>query len=217
MNQRIVSVNVGLPQLIEWQGKPVSTSIFKAPVAERLQISRLNVAGDQQADLSVHGGPDKAVYAYDLEHYTYWQHQLDWPDWTYGLFGENLTTDGLPDETAYVGSIYRIGTARLQVAQPRFPCFKLNARFNDRSMVKKFSDAMRCGIYFRVIDEGDVQAGDSVTLEEEPDRTLTIRDVAEVYFSRSADPDRMDQLVNHPYLAKNLSNHFKRFRWSIEK
>ncbi|RIV24954.1 MOSC domain-containing protein [Fibrisoma montanum] len=215
--QRIVSVNVGLPQVIEWQGKPVSTGIFKSPVTTRLRISRLNVAGDQQADLSVHGGPDKAVYAYDIDHYAYWKQQLDWPDWTYGLFGENLTTDGLPDPVVYIGSVYRVGSARLQVAQPRFPCFKLNARFNDRSMVRTFSNAMRCGIYFRVLDEGDVQAGDSITLEEEPDRSLSIRDVAEVYFSRSANSERMDQLVNHPFLAKNLKNHFKRFRWSIEK
>lgn len=217
MNSLVVSVNVGLPQEVEWQGKSFTTSIYKSPVNTRLWVDKLNISGDQQADLTVHGGPDKAVYAYDLAHYSYWQQQLNRADWPLGLFGENLTTEGLPDHEVYIGAVYRVGTALLQVAQPRFPCFKLNARFEDRNMVKKFSDARRCGIYFRVLEEGHVQAGGPIELIEEPDKTLSISDVVEVYFSRNADTEQMDHLVAHPYLAKNLRNHFKRFRWQIEK
>lgn len=217
MNSRVVSVNVGLPQVMEWRGKSFTSSIHKLPVTGPFRVDKRNIVGDQQADLTVHGGPDKAVYAYDLTNYAYWQQQISRPDWPNGLFGENLTTDGLPDQAVYIGDMYRVGTALLQVAQPRFPCFKLNARFDDPTMVRQFSDARRCGIYFRVLEEGHVQAGDEIALVEEPDKTLSLSDVVAVYLSRNADTALMDRLVTHPHLAKKLQHHFKRFRWSIEK
>lgn len=121
---KVVSVNVGLPQEREWQGKTVMTSIFKTAVANRRKVSFTNIEGDQQADLRVHGGVNKAVYAYDVSYYNYWQNILQRNDWSYGLFGENLTTEGLTDDAVRIGNVYKIGNTKLQAIQPRFPCVK---------------------------------------------------------------------------------------------
>lgn len=188
-----------------------TTSIYKQPTTDRLWVTTLNLAGDAQADLTVHGGLDKAVYAYDAAHYRFWQQQLPTrTDWPHGLFGENLTTEGLLDDEVRIGDVFRMGTVRLRAVQPRFPCFKLNARFDDRLMAKKFSNAGRSGIYFRVVEEGYVQVDDSIERIEEAPDAVTIRDVADWYLGKTTDVDALQRLLTLPHLPSGLKRQFRR-------
>src|SRR5829696_1411284 len=148
---KLISLNVGLPKEIEWNGKTVRTSFFKLPVVDRRQVTQLNIEGDEQADQRVHGGINKAIYAYDVSHYEHWKKRLLRDDWSWGMFGENLTTKGLLDEEAKIGDVYEVGTARLQVVQPRFPCMKLNVRFDNPGMMELFMRQRRNGINFKVL------------------------------------------------------------------
>jgi MOSC domain-containing protein YiiM len=160
---KVVSLNLGLPQTVQWKGKAVSTGIFKASVSGRIALRPLNFDGDRQADLSVHGGPDKAVYVYPAEHYAYWRRELPDMALPWGMFGENLTTEGLQEEDALqVGDRFRIGSAEVVVTQPRLPCFKLGLRFGRDDIVRRFLASGRTGFYFRVVGEGDVAAGDPI-------------------------------------------------------
>jgi MOSC domain-containing protein YiiM len=207
----VSSVNVGTPATITWGGRTFQSSIYKYPITDQLPVTTLNLAGDEQADLKVHGGLDKAVYAYDTAHYDYWQQQLPThTDWAAGLFGENLTTVGLLDDDVRIGDVFQIGAVQLRAVQPRFPCFKLNARFDDRFMAKKFSDAMRSGIYFRVVQEGHIQVGDSIKLIDEAPDAVTIRDVANWYFGKTTDASVLQRLLALPHLPKGLKNQFRR-------
>ncbi len=184
----IISVNVSLPKVIEINGNRVETGIFKDSVNERVAVKKYNIAGDGQADLAVHGGEFKAVYAYPHEHYDTWQSELRRSDFTFGQFGENLTTQGLLEHEVYVGSIYRMGTALLQITQPRVPCFKLGIRMNDPKFVKIFMQAQRTGFYLRVLEEGEISAGDSIELITPAPQKLTVRDINNLlYFER--DPE----------------------------
>jgi MOSC domain-containing protein YiiM len=161
---KLVSINVGRPREVEWRGKMVRTSIFKAPVGGAVRVSKLNLAGDEQSDLSVHGGADKAVYAYPCEHYELWRAELPGVELPWGAFGENLTTAGLDEESVQIGDRLRIGSAELEVTQPRLPCFKLGIRFGRADMVKRFQRSGRSGFYFRVLREGEIARGDPIEL-----------------------------------------------------
>ena len=161
---KVVSVNVGLPREVTWRGKTVTTGIFKSEVPGIVAIRRHNLDGDQQADLSVHGGPTKAVYVYPSEHYEYWRRELPGIELTWGNFGENLTTDGLDEESLCIGDELHVGSARVVVTEPRMPCLKLGIRFNRPDMVKRFLKSQRTGFYFGVVAEGEVQAGDALEL-----------------------------------------------------
>jgi len=156
---KIISVNVGLPREVVWKGMIVRTAIFKEPVADTVAIRQLNLAGDQQADLTVHGGSEKAVYAYPAEHYDYWRNELPQAPLPWGSFGENLTTDGVHEDTVYIGDQLRIGSAILMVTQPRMPCYKLQIRFDSEDMIRRFLMSMRSGFYLSVIATGQVSAG----------------------------------------------------------
>ncbi|GAB5493752.1 MAG: hypothetical protein Phog2KO_39670 [Phototrophicaceae bacterium] len=185
---KIISVNVGLPRIIEINGNRVETGIFKDAVDTPLDVKKFNIAGDGQADLNNHGGEFKAVYVYPHEHYSTWQAELGRDDFTFGQFGENLTTQGLLEDEVYVGSIYRMGTALFQVTQPRVPCFKLGIRMNDPKIVKKFMQAQRTGFYVRVLEEGIIRAGDSIELATSTPQALTVRDINTLlYFEQDAD------------------------------
>jgi MOSC domain-containing protein YiiM len=157
---KLVSVQVGRPRTVRWHGKRVSTGIYKEPVAGRIMLYRLNLDGDQQADLTVHGGVDKAVYVYPSERYPIWQ--AEFPDMLlpYGMFGENFTTEGLDESSVYIGDQFRIGGAVVEVTQPRMPCYKLGVRFGRPDMPKRFHASGRCGFYLAVLLEGEVGAGD---------------------------------------------------------
>jgi MOSC domain-containing protein YiiM len=160
---QVLSVNVGRPRTVEWHGRQVRTGIWKAPVAGRVAVRGVNLDGDGQADLRVHGGPDKAVYAYAIEDYDWWAEERGAPIEP-ATFGENLTVRGLALDQLVIGSRARVGTALLQVTQARLPCFKLGIRMGDASFVEQFDAAQRFGTYFRIIEEGDVGAGDEVTV-----------------------------------------------------
>lgn len=206
---RILSVNVGLPRSVEWGGRMITTGIFKQPVAGPVSLGLLNFAGDGQADLTVHGGPDKAVYAYDYSHYTYWRHQIARNNWTPGLFGENLTTDCLLESEVRIGDLFRVGSALLRAVQPRLPCYKLNVRFADPGMTRHFAHAGRSGIYFRVVEPGAVQAGDAMTLLEVANTDITIQTVSQIILNRQSDADLLAQLVALPHLPDSLKRMFR--------
>ncbi len=173
---RLVSVNVSLPKLVEFCGQTMSTSIFKEPVGGRVFVRRLSLEGDWQADLRSHGGLNKAVYAYPLEHYAWWSQELDRDDLRPGQFGENLTLEGLTEDTAHLGDVFRVGGALLQVTQPRYPCFKLGIKMGDPLFPKRFLASGRIGFYLRVLQEGELGLGDVVELVEKSD-SLTIREL----------------------------------------
>ena len=165
---KIISLNVGLPRTVrDAHGHDVLTSIFKSAVPGPLLLRRMNLDGDLQSDLTVHGGKNKAVYAYPSEHYDYWREQLPDFDFTWGNFGENFTTRGLLEESAFIGDQYRIGEAPVKVTQPRLPCFKLGIRFARADMVKRFLASRRSGVYFSVVEEGMVNVGDTLTRIQE--------------------------------------------------
>lgn len=159
---KLVSINVGRPREVAWQGETVRTSIFKAPVAGRVRVGRLNVEGDEQSDLTVHGGEDKAVYAYPAEHYAFWREALPGVELPWGAFGENLTVEGLLEERVHAGDRLRMGSAEFVVTDPRMPCYKLALRFSRTDMVKRFMKSGRTGFYLAVLKEGEIGAGDAI-------------------------------------------------------
>ncbi|MBI2115875.1 MAG: MOSC domain-containing protein, partial [candidate division NC10 bacterium] len=159
---KLISVNVGLPREVVYKGKTVKTGIFKEPVPGRVQVHRLNLDGDRQADLSVHGGPSKAVYAYPSEHYGYWRQELPGMDLPWGMFGENFTTEGLLEDLVNIGDRFRVGSAEVMVTEPRLPCYKLGVKFGREDIVKRFLQSGRTGFYVAVLQEGEVGAGDGI-------------------------------------------------------
>jgi MOSC domain-containing protein YiiM len=186
---KLVSVNVGRPRTVEWRGRRVRSAIWKAPVAGRVRVTRLSLEGDKQSDLRVHGGPDKAVYAYPSEHYAYWARELPGADLGWGAFGENLTTEGLLEGDVRVGDRFEVGTAELQVTDPRMPCYKLGVRFERDDMVKRFLTHGGSGFYLAVIREGEVEAGDPIRLVARGEQEVTIADVVDRLRQRSRGAD----------------------------
>src|SRR5262245_7403302 len=193
-SMKVVYVQVGVPREIEWNGKIVRTSIFKTPVSGRVRVSMLNVEGDQQSDLSVHGGPDKAVYAYPSEHYPFWRTEFPTMDLTSGVFGENFTTEGLLEENVRIGDRLRIGSAEFMVTQPRMPCFKLGIRFNRPDMVKRFLQSGRTGFYVAVVKEGQIAADDSIKLLERDGHNVTVADVVDLYRGDATKQDMLRRI-----------------------
>ncbi|MCL4694863.1 MAG: MOSC domain-containing protein, partial [Candidatus Hydrogenedentes bacterium] len=167
----LLSLNIGMPRTVDGPNGSVTTGIFKSPVSGRITLRKHNLDGDGQADLRYHGGEHKAVYAYPYEHYTYWRERLNRDDFIFGQFGENLTTEGLLETEVHIGDIFRIGTASIQVTQPRQPCFKLGIRMGRPEIVKEFLESERSGIYFRVVKKGELAAGDPIELvQSDPER-----------------------------------------------
>ena len=174
---KVLSVNAGLPRQVKFGDRIVTTGIYKSPVERRVKVSWLNVGGDGQADVSVHGGPNKAVYAYPGEHYEYWQHELPGLEMPWGMFGENLTLEGLLEDDAHIGDCFRIGTAVLMVSQPRLPCYKLGIRFGRDDMPERFLSSRRTGFYFAVVEEGDLGGGDAVKPIHKDANLISIADL----------------------------------------
>jgi MOSC domain-containing protein YiiM len=205
---QVIAVCVGLPREVSWKGKPITTGIFKQPVAGRVRMRSLNLDGDQQADLTVHGGIEKAIYAYPMEHYAYWRQELPDQPLPWGAFGENLTIEGLSETTVNIGDRFRIGTAEVMVTQPRFPCFKLNLKFGRDDMVKRFLDSCLSGIYFSVVQEGEVGAGDAIEPVSRDENNVTVTDIVSIY-RREADHDLVRRAVQVPALAAELKTSFQ--------
>ena len=205
---KIVSVNVGLPRKVTFQEKEVLTSIFKSPVNGPVMVCQHNLEGDRQADLRVHGGVAKAVYAYPEQHYTGWKQDFPQHEFPTAVFGENLTVGGLDETTVNIGDRFRAGECELQVTQPRFPCFKLGIRFGDSKMVKHFLQRNQPGVYFSVLQEGWVEAGDSLTLLEKSDSQLTITDIVRLYAIDKEDRAGIELAANDPYLPEDWREYF---------
>ncbi len=192
----LVSVNVSAPREVEYRGQIVRTGIFKEPVTGRVRVHSLNIEGDGQADLKVHGGRDMAVYAYPVEHYSHWEQTLDRDAYPHGQFGENLTVQGLLEDNVRVGDVLRIGTSRLQVTQPRIPCYKLAMRMGQEAdFPRRFQDSGRLGFYLRVLEEGEIGAGDTIELLETDKQSATIAEFIEIYLHRSNDPASLRRIL----------------------
>ncbi len=207
---RVISVNVARPVSLELADGPVLTAIFKSSVSGPVFIGRRNLEGDRQADLRVHGGPDKAVYAYPSEHYPYWADETGRDDFEFGQFGENLTTEGLLETSVCIGDQFKFGTALLEISQPRFPCFKLGIRMGDRGFVKRFFASRRSGFYLRVIEEGAVQSGDSIVRVKSGSET--IRGVYGISFDRPIVQEARQRLLDDPKLAGAWKDVLRDFR-----
>ncbi len=210
---RVISLNVGLPQEIQWRGRTVLTSIFKTPVNRRLRVSTLNFEGDQQSDLTVHGGVDKAVYAYPSEHYEYWRNELPEADLPIGVFGENLTTEGLLESEMRIGSRFRIGSAEFVITQPRMPCYKLGLRFGRPDIVKRFLQSGRSGFYFAVTRQGEVGEGDAIELLARPDESLTVAEVVNLYTVDSENQDLLRRATRSSILPESWKEYFRTRLW----
>jgi len=207
---KLLSINVGLPRNVQWQGKTVRTSIWKSPVNGRIRVSKLNLQGDEQSDLSVHGGKDKAVYAYPSEHYSYWRRQFPDLDFPWGAFGENFTTEGLLEEKVRIGDRFQIGSAEFIVRQPRMPCFKLGIRFNRPDMIKHFLESRRSGFYFAVLNEGEVAAGEPIHPVSRQEDSLTIVDIVNLYTKDPETPELLQRAIELPALPENWKDYFRR-------
>lgn len=197
----LLAVSVGKPRDVEWQGKPLRTAIYKAPVAGRVAAGRLGLAGDVQADLSVHGGVDKAVYAYDAASADYWREHLGRPELGPGAFGENLSVRGWPEAQVFIGDRFRIGTACFEVSQPRQPCLKLAKRFEDASFLKRFLESRRVGYYLRVVESGDIGAGDPIVRIAHDATSLDIESVVSLWLARDPSEDTLARAVGLEALA----------------
>jgi MOSC domain-containing protein YiiM len=202
-------VNVGLPRTVQWQGETVSTGIFKYPVAGRVSLKRLNLDGDRQADLTVHGGKDKAVYAYPSEHYSYWRSQLPDVDLPFGSFGENFSTEGLDEASTYIGDVFEIGSAKVVVTQPRMPCYKLGVKFGRSDMVKRFQASQKSGFYFAVRDEGEVGAGDTFELLERAQTGVSIADINRLFFRDRNDLETLQRAIQIEALPYSWKIYFE--------
>ena len=186
---KVLSVNVGLPREVEWHGRKVMTGIYKEPVEGCVRLAWLNLDGDRQADLTVHGGRDKAAYCYPIEHYAFWREQLPGRELPAASFGENFTTEGLTESSVHVGDRLRIGSAQVVVTQPRQPCFKLGIKFHSDEMVTRFLASGRSGFYVRVLQEGDVAAGDDIAVIERDPQAVAISEVTRLHVTKRYTPE----------------------------
>lgn len=206
----VVSVNVGLPREVTYKGKTITTGIFKEPVEDRARLRRLNLDGDRQADLSVHGGPSKAVYAYPSEHYEYWREQLPGVDLPWGMFGENLTVEGLREDRVNIGDRFRIGSAHVMMTEPRLPCYKLAAKFRRDDIIKRFLHSGRTGFYFAVLQEGEVGAGDDITVLSRDENAITVADITRLYVHDKDDLSTLRRAVQVEALPESWRGYFQK-------
>lgn len=206
---KIISINVGLPQEVPWGKRTTFTSIYKSPVEGSVEVLTENLEGDKQADLSVHGGPNKAIYVYPAEHYSYWQASLNVQKLDWGNFGENFTSEGLLEEYVNIGDIFQVGTAQVRVTEPRMPCYKLGIRFGRIDMVKRFLASKRPGFYLAVIKKGKVQAGDIFTLVERNKEDISVADISCLYAFEKDDWETLRRVVKLKALSESWRNIFQ--------
>jgi MOSC domain-containing protein YiiM len=206
---RIISINVARPRLVEANGQIVSTGIYKTPVEGRVMLRTLNLDGDRQADLTVHGGPDKAVYVYPSEHYDYWHKELPGTELPWGMFGENFTTEGL-DETVNIGDRFRIAGAEVTVTQPRMPCYKLGIKFGRPDILRRFLKSGRTGFYFSVQREGEVGAGDEIEQLQRDSHNVTVADITNLYSQDKTNFELMRRAVAVAALPGSWREYFEK-------
>jgi MOSC domain-containing protein YiiM len=213
---KLISVNVGRPRDLEWNGREVRTSIWKTAVPGRVRVRELNVDGDEQSDLTVHGGRDKAVYAYPSEHYEFWHRELPGMDLTWGAFGENFTTDGLLEPNVKIGDRIRAGSAELVVTQPRMPCYKLGIRFGREDMLKRFLKSGRSGFYLAVLREGEVGSGDAIAFTGRDDQDVSVSDIVALYTHAASDAKLLRRAIELEALPESWRDHFRKRLLEIE-
>jgi MOSC domain-containing protein YiiM len=209
---KLVSVNTGLPREVTWHDMTVTTGIFKEPVAGRVALRKLNLDGDRQADLTVHGGEFKAVYCYPLVHYDYWKQELPGRDLPLAIFGENFTTDGLLEDSVHLGDRFSIGSAEVVVTQPRLPCYKLGIRFQADDMVKRFLASGRSGFYLAVTREGEVAAGDEIKLLARDPQAVPVSEITRLYIAKefsSADVASLQKALQVAALPESWKEYFR--------
>lgn len=206
---RLLSVNVGMPRDVEHGGRTVSTGIFKEPVTGRARLDAMNLAGDGQADLEVHGGTHKAAYVYSADHYAFWRAELGRDDFNYGQFGENFTVEGCTEGEVYIGDVFRIGEVSVEVTQPRTPCFKLGLRMGDAKFPKRFLASGRSGFYVRVLEPGEVGAGDPVTRTADGPEHMSVLEVSRLMHFERDDLARVKRVLRIPALAPDWRRPFE--------
>jgi len=205
---RLLSLNVGLPRQVRFQGELVTTGIFKKPVQGSVRLRKLNLEGDKQADLKVHGGVDKAVYAYAGEHYDYWRQELPDMSLPWGMFGENFTTQGMFEESVNIGDQFKVGTANLIATQPRMPCYKLGVKFGSMDMIKRFLASGLTGVYFKVMKEGELEQGDEIKLIKKDENSVTIKDIVRIYTIDKDDIQTIERAIKIKDLPNGWRYHF---------
>jgi MOSC domain-containing protein YiiM len=206
---KLISVNVGLPRIVRSNGEPLSTGIFKEPVAGRVVLRTLNLDGDRQADLSVHGGPSKAVYVYPSEHYDYWKRELPEMELPWGMFGENFTTTGLFESELNIGDKFRVGSAVVMVTEPRMPCYKLGIKFGRPDIVKRFLASERTGFYFAVLQESEVGVGDPIELIEGNKHSVQVNDITRLYTREKHNAGLLRRAIAVEVLPESWKSYFR--------
>ena len=207
----LLSVNVSLPRGVLYNNRKISTGIFKEPAAGRIRLEKHNLAGDGQADLNAHGGVHKAVYAYPFEHYAHWEHALGWTDFVFGQFGENFTVQGLLEDAVCIGDVFQVGSALVEVSQPRTPCYKLGIRMGRPEFPKEFMDSGRAGFYLRVLEEGEVGAGDVLECVAAGAGGMAVKEVFRLmHFARNFDRDAIAEAVCLPALSPEWRTWFSK-------
>jgi MOSC domain-containing protein YiiM len=207
---KLISLNVGLPRIVESNGEPVTTGIFKEPKQGPVMLRKLNLDGDRQADLTVHGGVSKAVYGYPVEHYEFWRRELPDMELPFGMFGENFTTEGLREDTLNVGDRFRIGEAELMVTEPRLPCYKLGIKFGRSDILRRFLQSRRTGFYFAVVKEGQVEAGDEIELLSRDSNNISIADITRLYAFEKDDVVTLRRAVKLEALSESWREYFQK-------
>ena len=207
---KLISLNVGLPRIVESNGEPVTTGIFKEPKQGPVMLRTLNLDGDRQADLTVHGGISKAVYGYPVEHYEFWRRELPEMELPFGMFGENFTTEGLFEDKLNVGDRFRIGEAEVMVTEPRLPCYKLGIRFGRSDILRRFLQSRRTGFYFAVVKEGEVEAGDEIERLSRDSNDITIADITRLYAFEKDDIDTLRRVVKLEALSESWREYFQK-------
>jgi MOSC domain-containing protein YiiM len=207
---KLISLNVALPRLAVWRTQTVKTGIFKQPVSGPVQLRTLNLDGDRQADLSVHGGPFKAVYAYPSEHYEFWRNELPGTQLPWGMFGENFTTEGLLESDLHIGDRLQIGGAVIMVRQPRIPCYKLAIKFFRNDILARFLRSGRSGFYFSIEQEGTVTAGDSFNFLSREPQAITIAEMNRLYVEDKYNPELLNKAIASPSLPEDWRDYLKK-------
>ena len=201
---KIISTNIGRIREVNWKGRKIVTGIFKEPVHEALFLGKRGVNKDEVADQKVHGGSDKACYLYSADCYPFWKEKSPDKKWNWGIFGENLTVEGLDEGNIRIGDIYKIGEAKVQVSQPRLPCYKLGMRFDSSTIVKEFLKSPYPGVYIRIIEEGLVKTGDRMELIESNTSGMTVREVYSLFSSNKKNAELKELACEQEFLAEGI-------------
>lgn len=204
---KIISTNIGKPRVVKWKKGEVTTGIFKQPVNQPLVLEKTDVEGDHVIDRKYHGGVDKACYLYSADHYPFWKQQYSNLNWQYGMFGENLTIEGLDETAMHIGDTYEIGSAVVQISQPRQPCFKLGIKFEDPGVLRKFIAQSYSGIYVRIITEGEVNSGDALKLVKREGNGLSVADVFQLLYNSKADNPLKQKVIEDQHLPPDLRDY----------